>query len=186
VSAGETGQLNLESVGAESAGVVAAPLGRTTRWVGRTAFALSLIGVGLSTYMTIAHFTEATILACSGTGELSCTAVTTSPQSLVLGIPVALLGLGFFVIMSILTSPPVWRRAERWLALTRSVLAVVGMLFVFWLIAAEVLVIGHICLWCTAVHVVMITLLLVLTRATPAQQGFSVQDGNVTQRRSGD
>ena len=37
-----------------------------TRWVGVAAFALSLIGVGLSTDMTIAHFTEASILACSG------------------------------------------------------------------------------------------------------------------------
>jgi len=120
-----------------------------TRWVGPSAFALSLIGVGLSTYMTIAHFTEATILACSGSGELSCTAVTTSPQSRVSGIPVALLGLGFFVVMSVLLSPPLWRRGARWLALSRTALAGAGLLFVFWLIAAEVLIIGHICLWCT-------------------------------------
>jgi uncharacterized membrane protein len=147
-----------------------------TRWVGRSAFALSLIGVGLSTYMTIAHFTEATILACSGSGELSCTAVTTSPQSRVLGIPVALLGLGFFVVMSVLLSPPLWRRGVRWLALSRTALAGAGLLFVFWLIAAEVLIIGHICLWCTGVHVVMIALALVLTRATVAQLGIRVDD----------
>jgi uncharacterized membrane protein len=53
-------------------------------------------------------------------------------------------------------------------------LAVAGLLFVFWLIAAEILIIGHVCLWCTGVHVVMIALVLVLTRATPAQLGLRV------------
>ena len=155
----------------DAAGVEASP---ATRRVGLSAFALSLIGVVLSTYMTIAHFTEVTILACSGRGELSCTAVTTSPQSRVFGIPVALLGLGFFVVMSILSSPPLWRRGARGLALSRTALAAVGLLFVFWLIAAEILIIGHVCLWCTGVHVVMIALVLVLTRATPAQLGLRV------------
>jgi uncharacterized membrane protein len=157
--------------------MVNAPSVPATRWVGVAAFALSVIGIGISTYMTIAHFTEASILACSGAGELSCTAVTTSPQSRVFGIPVVLLGLGFFVVMSILTSPPIWRHSERWLALARSVLAVSGMIFVLWLVAAELLIIGHICLWCTGVHLVMTALLLVLTRATPAQMGFLVDDG---------
>lgn len=154
-----------------------APRVSATLWVGVAAFVLSLIGIGLSTYMTIAHYTEASILACSGKGELSCTAVTTSLQSRVLGIPVVLLGLGFFVVMSILTSAPIWRRGERWLALTRSTLAVSGMAFVLWLVTAEVLIIGHICLWCTGVHVVMTALLLVLTRATRAQLGLLHDDG---------
>lgn len=173
-------QLNRQPVQSEtlseSTEVAHAPSVPATRWVGVAAFALSVIGIGLSTYMTIAHFTEASILACSGTGELSCTAVTTSPQSRALGIPVVLLGLSFFVVMSLLTSPPIWRRSERWLALTRSMLAVSGMIFVLWLITAELLIIGHICLWCTGVHVVMTALLLVLTRATPAQMGFLVDD----------
>lgn len=143
-------------------------------WVGVTAFSLSVIGVGLSTYMTIAHYTEAAILACSGSGELSCTLVTTSPESTFLGVPVALLGMGYFVVMGALTSPPLWRRDERWLARTRSALAVGAVLFVLWLVAAEVLIIGHVCLWCTGVHVVALSILLVLTRAQPAQLGLRV------------
>jgi uncharacterized membrane protein len=140
--------------------------------VGVTLFALSLIGVGLSFYMTVAHFTEAAILACSGHGELSCTAVTTSPQSYLLGVPVALLGLGYFIVMSILSSPPVWRRGARATALARTILATTGFLFVLWLVIAEVLIIGHICLWCTGVHVVMVALVLALTRATPRELGL--------------
>jgi uncharacterized membrane protein len=147
-----------------------------TKWVGDAAFVVSLIGVAVSTYMTIAHFTEAAILACSGGGELSCTAVTTSAQSVFVHIPVALLGLGYFVVLSVLTSPLIWRRSERWLALVRTALALAGLAFVLWLVAAEVLIIGHVCLWCTGVHIVMIALLLVLTRATPAQLGLRAND----------
>ena len=139
------------------------------RWAVVTTFLLSLTGLGLSTYMTIAHFTMPTILACSGTGELSCTKVTTSPESYALGIPVVILGLGYFTVMSILNSPPMWGRPERWLAISRPTLSVVGVLFVLWLVAAEILIIGHVCLWCTGVHVVTLALLIVLTRVTSAQ-----------------
>jgi uncharacterized membrane protein len=142
------------------------------RWAVVTTFLLSLTGLGLSTYMTIAHFTMPTILACSGTGELSCTTVTTSPESYALGIPVVILGLGYFTVMSILNSPRMWRRPERWLAISRPTLSVVGVLFVLWLVAAEILIIGHVCLWCTGVHVVTLALLIVLTRVTPVQLGW--------------
>ncbi|MBW4029401.1 MAG: vitamin K epoxide reductase family protein [Acidobacteria bacterium] len=140
--------------------------------LGLTAFVLSVIGVGLSTYMTIAHFTEAAILACAGGGELSCTAVTTSPQSRLFGIPVVLIGLGYFIAMSVLTAPPLWSSDVRSVALSRTGLAVVGVVFVLWLVAAEVIIIGHICLWCTGVHLVALAILLVLTRSTPSRLGF--------------
>ena len=142
------------------------------RGLGLTTFVLSVIGVGLSTYMTIAHFTEAAILACAGGGELSCTAVTTSPQSRLFGMPVALIGLGYFITMAILTAPPLWARDARNMALIRTGLAVAGVAFVLWLVAAEVLIIGHICLWCTGVHVVALAILLVLTRSTPTRLGL--------------
>lgn len=146
------------------------------RWVAVAAFFLSLMGVGASTYMTIAHFTEASILACSGGGELSCTVVTTSAQSRIVGIPVAVIGLGFFVAMSVLTAPPVWRRGGRVVALTRSTLLVAGFVFVLWLVAAEIVIIGHVCLWCTAVHVITVALVLVMTRASSSQLGLSTVD----------
>jgi uncharacterized membrane protein len=51
------------------------------RWVVITTFALSLVGLGLSIYLTIAHYEGKQILACSTTGTLNCGVVTTSPQS---------------------------------------------------------------------------------------------------------
>ena len=67
-------------------------------------------------------------------------------------------------------------RPSSWIATARFVLAFIGMAFVLWLIAAEVLIIGNICLWCTAVHLVTFTLLVVLTRVAPRQLGWGTYE----------
>ncbi len=142
------------------------------RWAVVTTFLLSLIGLGISTYLTIAHFDSSVQLACSDTGAVNCELVTTSAQSYFLGIPVAVLGLCQYVAMTVLNSPWAWHRPQRWLAIGRFALAGIGVLFILWLIAAELLIIKHICLWCTGVHVVTVVLLLVLTRVSPQQLGW--------------
>lgn len=146
--------------------VVATPASKGIIW---STFALSVVGVAISAYLTAAHFEGASILACSDSGIINCTTVTTSPQSYFLGIPVAILGLAFYLGMTALNSPWVWRRTERWIALARAGAIVSGMVFVLWLIAAELLIIDHICLWCTGVHVVTFALAIVLSRILPAQ-----------------
>lgn len=134
-----------------------------------TTFGLSVVGVAISAYLTAAHFEGASILACSDSGLINCTAVTTSPQSYFLGIPVAILGLAFYLGMTLLNSPWAWHRTERWIALARAGAIVSGMIFVLWLIAAELLIIDSICLWCTGVHIVTFALAVVLSRIAPAQ-----------------
>ena len=146
--------------------VVATPASRGTVW---STFALSIVGLGISSYLTAAHFEGASILACSDSGIINCTTVTTSPQSYFLGIPVAILGLAFYLGMTALNSPWVWRRPERWIAQVRAGAIISGMLFVLWLIAAELLIIDHICLWCTGVHIVTFVLAVILSRVLPAQ-----------------
>jgi uncharacterized membrane protein len=58
---------------------------------------LSLVGLGLSTYLSIAHFAGTQILACSSGGFVNCAQVTTSSQSYLLGVPVAFYGLPFLL-----------------------------------------------------------------------------------------
>ena len=142
------------------------------RWAVASTFLLSLIGLGISTYLTITHF-RPMLLVCSSTGTIDCAAVTTSAQSYFLGIPVAILGLGNFVVMSVLNSPWGWRARSYWIHVARFVFAIVGMVFVLWLLSAELLIIDHICLWCTGVHVVTFALLIILSRVCPAQLGWS-------------
>jgi uncharacterized membrane protein len=146
-------------------------------WAVATTFLLSLAGLAISTYLTIVHFDTAVVLTCPATGGvINCAKVTTSAQSHFLGMPVAVLGLANYLAMTILNSPWVWKRPERWIATARFVLAFIGMAFVLWLIAAEVLIIGNICLWCTAVHLVTFTLLVVLTRVAPRQLGWGTYE----------
>lgn len=119
-----------------------------------TAWVLSLFALGVSIYLTIAHYDTSVSLACSDKGIVNCAKVTTSTQSMVFGIfPVAVLGLAFYVFMAAINSPLGWRfdrREVRWLRLGS---VIVGMGFVLYLIYAEVIQIGNICLWCTSVHV---------------------------------
>ncbi|MEI8127656.1 MAG: vitamin K epoxide reductase family protein [Actinomycetota bacterium] len=143
------------------------------RWAVVTTGLLSLIGLGLSLYLTIAHFRGTSILACSETGAVNCALVTTSKYSRFLGMPVAVLGLGHYVVTTALNSPWAWRSSQRWIHLARVGLALVGFGFILWLIAAELVFLNHICLWCTGVHVVTLALLLVLSRVSPSQLGWA-------------
>jgi len=130
----------------------------TPRWPPRVSFALALAAVGVSTYLTIAHFTSPDVLACSANGTIDCAKVTTSAESEFLGIPVAVLGLVWAVAMAALCSPAGWRSSVGWVRPVRIALASAGILFVLWLVYAELFIIHAICLWCTAMHVLAFAL----------------------------
>jgi uncharacterized membrane protein len=126
------------------------------RWFGVTTFVLALIGLGISIYETVAHFTGNSLAGCSrGSGAVNCTAVITSSQSMVFGvIPVAILGLAFYLFAVPVMSPWAWRVRRREVGLLRLGSLVVGIGFVVYLVYAEVYQIRHICEYCTGVHVV--------------------------------
>jgi uncharacterized membrane protein len=140
-------------------------------WFQLTTWILSLAGLGVSIYLTIAHFTDSKLAACAESGAINCTKVTTSPQSYVFGIPVAVLGLAFFVAAVALMSPWAWRWARREVALIRIASLVVGIGFVIYLVYTELFTIGAICLYCTSVHVITF-LLFVLTAFAAAAWGL--------------
>jgi uncharacterized membrane protein len=123
---------------------------------------LSIVGLGLSIYLTISHYTNQAALICQANSVVNCVKVTTSPESMVFGIPVAVLGLVFFVPMIALNSPWGWRSPlplVRWLRLLG---VAVGLVFVVYLVSAELIIIGSICEWCTGVHVITLALFLVV------------------------
>jgi len=129
--------------------------GTAPGWLQLTTWALSLAGLGVSVYLTVAHYTSSSILACSDNGLVNCAAVTTSPESMVFGVfPVAVLGLAFYVFMATVTSPWAWRATWPPLGWARFGSVIVGMLFVLYLIYTELFTLDAICLWCTSVHVI--------------------------------
>jgi uncharacterized membrane protein len=144
------------------------------RWLQWSTLVLALAGLGVSTYLTIAHYTAAVTLACPNTGVINCQKVTTSPESSVFGIPVAVLGLAFYLFLVAIMSPWAWRSRRREVALVRLASLVVGIGFVVYLIYAELFEINNICLECTSVHVITFAL-FVLTVLSAAVWGGTSQ-----------
>jgi uncharacterized membrane protein len=144
-------------------------------WRPITAFVLSIAGFGDSMYLTIEHYTGNSALVCSANSVVDCLKVTTSPESKVFGIPVALLGLVFFTAMLVINAPPMWRSSIPWVAWARLAMVVGGMGFVIYLLYSELFSIKAICLWCTGVHVV--TFLLFVLVVSSAQYMFGARWG---------
>ena len=136
---------------------------------------LSLVGLGVSIYLTIDHFAKIP-LVCSGNGFVNCQKVTTSAQSHFLGVPVALLGLGFYTVMTVINLPPLWHARDRRIHVARLGLICVGMLFALYLVAAELVIIDNICLWCTGVHVITFALFVLIVATVPAMLGWGARD----------
>jgi uncharacterized membrane protein len=127
------------------------------RWLVLGSLALAVAGLAISAYLTLDHYTTIAPLACPNTGAINCVKVTTSTYSTLVGVPVALLGLLFYIAMVALCTPPAWRRGAPQ-ARVRVVAAGLGVAFVLYLIWAELFKINAICLWCTGVHIITVVL----------------------------
>lgn len=147
-------------------------------WLPAVSLLFAVFGIGVATYLTIAHFDESVSLVCSDNGAVNCGKVTTSAQSYFLGLPVAALGLAYFVGILPLLVPAAWR-SPLWVVRTaRIVASAVGVVFIVRLIYAEMFWIHAICLWCTAVHALTFLLFVVilLGHALTAPYGDDVND----------
>ena len=135
------------------------------RWIPVTTLVLSLLGLADSIYLTITHFNPAT-LSCQVNSVVNCVKVTTSPQSEVFGvIPVALIGLGYFVVVTFVNLPFMWRSFDVRIAWARYAVALVGMGMVIYLISVELLQVKAICEYCTGVHIVTFLLFVLVAAA---------------------
>jgi uncharacterized membrane protein len=138
-------------------------------WVQLLALLLALGGLGVSIYLTYAHYTDSSLAGCHETsGLVNCGEVTTSSQSMIFGvIPVALTGLIYYVFMVAIMSPWAWKSTWEWMPKIRLAAAVGGMGMVLYLVYAELLQIRAICLYCTSVHIItfLIFTLMVISAA---------------------
>lgn len=135
---------------------------RRPAWLVPTSLALTVIGLLVSIYLSYEHLTENATLACSVGGVVDCAKVTTSSWAYLVGIPVAFLGLFFFVVTLALMLPAVWRRPEPWLDRIRLAWLTVGLGMVLYLVWAEFFRIKAICSWCTVVHIATFLLWVVV------------------------
>ncbi len=146
-------------------------------WFQLTTWALALAGLGVSTYMTITHYDSSVPLACSDKGVINCALVTSSAESMVFGVlPVAVLGLAFYVFMTAAVSPWAWRLKFPALAWVRLASVVIGIGFVLYLVYTELFTLDAICLWCTSVHVLTFLLFALVVGGAAAGYGLRERD----------
>ena len=143
----------------EAEAVTPAGPGIPPLWLQLVSWVLAAGGLGVSVYLTIAHFNQHVTLACPASSHINCEKVTTSPESYVFGIPVAVLGLAFFVFMVVAVSPWAWRAKWAPIGWARLGSVIVGLGFVLYLVYTELFTLNlTICLWCTSVHVITFAL----------------------------
>lgn len=141
----------------------------TRRSYDRVRLLLAVAGFAISGYLTLQHYSSKVRLVCASGSVVNCESVLTSAASMVLGVPVAAWGLLWFAVAAALAvlslrvasggEPSVLRNAAlAW--------AFVGAGTVLWLVYQEIGVVGKICLWCSAVHVLVLGLLVVVV-STP-------------------
>lgn len=124
------------------------PTGSATGWprLRLAILALSLLGVGISLYLSTVHYANVPLVCLGAAG---CETVNHSPYSEVAGIAVALLGLGGYVaILGLLwaENQGVVKNDEAALALFGVSLA--GVLYSAYLTYVELFILRAICSWC--------------------------------------
>ena len=154
------------------------------RWPGLVGTFVSTVGLAIASYLTYEHYTGSSSLVCSDKGIVNCLEVTTSTYSKVAGVPVAVLGLIFFVVMLILQLPAMWNRPSSFIRRLRVTWAVIGLCTVVYLLYAELFKIDAICLWCTAVHVLTLVVFVstVLATISSSPVDFESYPGDLRRR----
>lgn len=131
---------------------------------------LSLIGVGIAIYLTSVHY-ENVPLICSTSGLIDCARVLSSSYSVVPGtaIPITIPGISWSLSIAALAIAAirVWPE-QRWVRVAQFVLALLGLLSVFYLVYVELVRLHTICLWCTVLHIIILAIFI--TTAVQLQQ----------------
>lgn len=142
------------------------------RTADRVTVALAVAGLLIAGYLALLHYDRSVPLVCSAGSLVNCETVLTSPSATVAGVPVAVWGVAWFVIalgsaVSIVRtearggSPRLRSAALAWTG--------IATLVVLYLVYQEVGVIGKLCAWCTAVHAIVIGMLVVQVASVPAE-----------------
>ncbi len=126
---------------------------------------LSLLGVGISIYLTSVHY-ENVPLVCSASGLIDCARVLSSSYSVVPGttLPITIPGLVWCIISASLAIAGLFSTTgsgKRRIKIAQFFWALSGLLVVLYLVYVEIVRLHTICAWCTALHVLILFLFLI-------------------------
>ncbi len=122
---------------------------------------LAVAGIGTSAYLTYSHYADNPTV-CAGIG--SCEFVQNSKYSEMAGVPVALMGLLYFIATLGLCGVRLLRgvTVDQWARPVAFTMGVGSSLFVIYLTCVELFVIDAICVWCVATASITIACLAVV------------------------
>jgi uncharacterized membrane protein len=143
------------------------PTAAVYAWRSVVTLTLCIIGLAISTYTLWVHYHPAALF-CIVNSAFDCQAVLTSAQSVIVGIPVPIFGILYFVTLGALCLPVAWRSPTAWIHWARLAGTIVGIGMVVYLISTELFAVKKICLWCTGVHIVTFALFVIIVTSTPA------------------
>ncbi len=128
-----------------------------------TILVLSIIGIGISIYLTSVHY-ENVPLVCSTTGIIDCARVLSSKYSVVPGtnLPISLPGLAWCAAMGLLALGALsfWKQ-QTWIRPAEMVMTSLGMLSILYLIFVEIVELHTICAWCTGLHAIILVMFII-------------------------
>jgi uncharacterized membrane protein len=133
------------------------------------AIAASLVGIGVSVYLTAVHYAGFTP-ACPPGAALNCEAVLSSAYAVIAGttLPTSAAGILWFSVSAVL-----WMRR---LPRARLAWSAAGLITVLYLVFIEIVRLGTVCVWCTVAHLLVVTIFLAaLTGTGPATP--ALEDG---------
>ena len=121
---------------------------------------LSIIGLAVSGYLVKHHYDLLGQSFCDINNVVSCTTVNTSVYSELFRIPVAAFGVLWYIAL-IAVAVLLWRGSPLQIVLLS--LSVAGLLFVGYLVTAEILL-NAFCILCTITHVIAVVITLLAIR----------------------
>jgi uncharacterized membrane protein len=124
--------------------------------------AASAVGLGVSAYLTSVHYSTAQ-LVCTVGGPVNCERVLGSGYAVVAGtgIPTSAAGIVWFAVSGLLALGVRLGVDARRLSAAQVAWSALGLLTVVYLLFVEIVLVGALCLWCTAVYVLVVAIFLI-------------------------
>ncbi len=137
--------------------------GNQRRWSGLLSLtglvlALSIIGAGISGYLTYVHFDDS-VLVCSASG--GCHTVQESDYATIGPVPIALLGLGMFLTLAAISGARALRLgiiSDDTATMAIWGMTLTGLLYYAYLVYVELFVLEAICQWCVATTAITVAI----------------------------
>ncbi len=132
---------------------------------------MAVAGIAIGAYLTTVHYAKIPLVCTTG-GVVNCSAVTSSRFSVVPGtqLPITIPGILWFVVsgaLAVVALVAAWRGQPEPVRLRaiHALWGAAGLLFVLYLVYAEIVQLHKLCEWCTVIHLLTLaTFLIALTR----------------------